>query len=82
MGNSAAAMSSIRYAIAETPQNDNLLKKIVTAYLKLGRPDEAFAVLQQMHDQFVLVQSAIELAQHFHAINRSQDAVSRRTWPS
>lgn len=77
-GNARAALSSMRYArdIADTSEDDNMLSRIVSAYLKLGRLDEAFAVLREMNWPHPLIDSAIELAQAYHKVDRKHDAVA------
>lgn len=75
-GKTEAALSSMRYASAEASESDDLLSQIVTAYLKLGRPDDAFVVLRQMKTPYTLVGSAIKLSRAYQAINRSQEAVA------
>ncbi len=76
-GNARAALSSMSYArdIADPSENDYLLGKIVSAYVKLGRPDEAFAVLLEMRQPYQLIESAIELAHAYHKGDRTRDAV-------
>lgn len=74
-GNAEAALSSMRYASTEA-SDDRLRRTILSAYLKLGRPDEAFGILRQMHDPYHLVESAIELSRTYHEIDRSQNAVA------
>ena len=77
-GNAQAALSSMRYArdVTHTSKIDNMHGRIVSAYLKLGHPDEALAVLRETHHRaFPLVEAAIEVAHAYQKADRRQAAI-------
>lgn len=77
-GNAQAALSSMRYArdVADTSKIDNMHGRIVSAYVKLGHPDEALAVLRETHHRaFPLVDSAIEVAHAYQKADRRLAAI-------
>ena len=80
-GDEAGAVSSLleARAILESTSDDDYsrsidLHQLATAYLRIGKPDEAFDVMRGISHAFYRAKTATELATTFFARNRRQDA--------
>jgi tetratricopeptide (TPR) repeat protein len=77
-GEEVAALSYVNQALDMTSEDASYdaLRPIVTAYLQLGRPDDALPLLRRIDYPYTLVSSAIEVATAYHNGKRDQDAIA------